>query len=65
MQMDADAKLLADIPQGMPERVAEIFEPFNDRAWVRQHVDTPVSGLHGALHLGDNRFYRAHERNGR
>ena len=60
--MDADAKLLANIPQRMPKRIAEIFETWHRDARIRQNVDAHVAGLNGALHLADDRFDRTHVR---
>src|SRR5947207_15938380 len=60
--MDADAKLLASIPQRVPERIAQIFETSHCAARVGQHVDTHVSGFHGALPLADDRFDGTHVR---
>src|SRR5919205_2800761 len=63
--MNADAKLLAGIPERMPERIAEVLEPFDGDAGVGQHVDAAMSGVYGAFDLRDNGFDCTHERNRR
>src|SRR5437763_5868627 len=60
--MNADAHFLAEIPQRMPERIAEIFETLHRDARIRQNVNAPMAGLNGALHLADDRFDGAHVR---